>query len=173
MDGDVPVAARALRIEPATADHLRALLAGGDVFRDVYQLQVIDGYIEFDGVLERSLRQVTDSGADPVWLTHLFVAVDDQALIGLGGFKGPPHLGTVEIGYGIAPSYRGRGYATAAARALLDRAKAAAVSVVIAHTLAEPNASTRVLQRLGFRQIVVVEYPGVGATWRWERRLDA
>ena len=64
-------------------------------------------------------------------------------LLGSGGFAAPPAGRTVEIGYEIAPEFRGRGLGTAAARALVDRAvTTGAVDHVVAHTLPGPNPST-------------------------------
>jgi hypothetical protein len=45
--------------------------------------------------------------------------VQDGWTVGLLGFKGRPVDGVVEVGYGIVPSARGRGVATAAVRVLL------------------------------------------------------
>ena len=70
------------------------------------------------------------------WWTHLFVHTPDRALIGMGGYTGPPVNGAVEIGYGVASDYRDRGLATAAAAALIAWARAAGVRIVLAHTLA-------------------------------------
>jgi RimJ/RimL family protein N-acetyltransferase len=160
-----------MRIEPATAEHLRALLAGDDVFGARFGLTVAPGYLEYDGVLERLLADL-EAGADPAWSSQLFVHAADRALIGLGGFKGPPQDGVVEIGYGIAPAYRHQGYATEAARLMIDTARAAGVTTVIAHTLAEPNFSTRILTTLGFAQTATVADPdGGGPVWRWELPL--
>jgi [ribosomal protein S5]-alanine N-acetyltransferase len=159
-----------LRVEPATADHLRALIAGDDAFDERFGLHVAPGYLEFDGVLERMLADL-DGGADPAWNTYLFVHVADHAVIGLGGFKGPPADGTVEIGYGIAPEYRRQGYATEGAALLIETARAADVTTVIAHTLPETNFSTRVLTTLGFTQTSTERDPDEGDVWRWERPL--
>lgn len=159
-----------LHLVPATADHLRALIAGDDAFTERFGLRVAPGYLEYDGVLERMLRDL-DAGADPVWSTQLFVHVADSALLGLGGFKGPPADGTVEIGYGIAPEYRHQGYATEGAAILIETARAAGVTTVIAHTLPEPNFSTRILTTLGFTQTSTVSDPDEGDVWRWELPL--
>ena len=84
------------------------------------------------------------------WAT--FVSGEPPELVGWGGFKGPPKHGVVELGYEIAASRRGRGLATAAARAMVSEAFAdTRVTAVIAHTLAERNASNRVLENVGFR----------------------
>jgi RimJ/RimL family protein N-acetyltransferase len=55
---------------------------------------------------------------------------------------------------------------------MIERARAAGVTTVIAHTLAEPNASTRVLANLGFEHTQTIEDPEDGTIWRWERTLD-
>ena len=93
--------------------------------------------------------------ADPAsadWGSRLFVSCEPEELVGWGGFKGPPRDGVVELGYEIAESRRERGLATAATLALLAEAFAEPQVVkVIAHTLAEHNASNRVLEKAGFR----------------------
>lgn len=116
-------------------------------------------------------------GADP-WKHGFFVVERDSDLVvGSAGFKGPPDAdGVVEIAYGIVPSREGRGYATEAARALMQFAAAdSRVRVVRAHTLPEPNASTRVLTKCGFVHVGPVIDPEDGPVWRWElaaRHID-
>jgi [ribosomal protein S5]-alanine N-acetyltransferase len=76
---------------------------------------------------------------------------DPPELVGWGGFKGPPKDGVVEVGYEIAEARQGRGLATAATNAMVAEAFADdRVTKVIAHTLPERNASTRVLEKVGF-----------------------
>jgi RimJ/RimL family protein N-acetyltransferase len=171
MNDEMPATQTRLSVEPATADHLRALIAGADAFHDAYGYTVVDGYLEFPEALQSSLTWIQEDGVAPAWGPQLFIHADDRALIGLGGYKGPPSDGVVEIGYGIAPAYRGAGYATEAARILVERARSAGVTTVIAHTLAEPNASTRVLGHLGFTRTEIVDDPEDGTIWRWEKPL--
>jgi [ribosomal protein S5]-alanine N-acetyltransferase len=158
-----------LNLEVCKIPHLEALLAGEAAFKEQFQLQVIDGYIEFPGALEWMLKQL-QAGADPAWGSYLIIHRADRALIGLGGFKGAPdEEGMVEIGYGTAPEYRGKGYATEAARGLIDHAfMQASVQKVWAHTLAEPNASTHVLRKSGVENIGSFDDPEDGPIWRWE-----
>ena len=108
------------------------------------------------------------------WWTALFLLEEPRVVCGMGGFKGPPTAdGTVELGYSIAPPLRGRGLATAAARELVRLAFAdPRVAAVTAHTLAEPNASTRVLEKIGMRRIAELIDPAEHdqPIWRW--RLD-
>ena len=117
------------------------------------------------------LARVQSPSAD-VW-TLGFDLVDraTEAVIGTCGFVGPPGLDeTVEIAYGVEPAYEGKGYATEAAQALTAFAFASGrVRIVRAHTLPQPNASTRVLTKCGFRLVGDVMDPVDGLVWRWER----
>ena len=92
------------------------------------------------------------------------------AAVGSCAFKSPPDPdGVVEIAYGVDPSHQGRGYATEATQALVDYAFASGrVRRVIAHTLPEPNASTRVLAKCGFDFLGEVIDPDDGLVWRWK-----
>ena len=52
-----------------------------------------------------------------------YAVVAGEELVGSAGFFGPPdETGTVEIGYEVAPEFRGRGFGAAGARALVERA---------------------------------------------------
>lgn len=163
--------AGAVTVEAATAEQLRLLLEDVPGFESAYELRVAPGYLEFDGALAACLTAL-ENGMPARWWTHLFVHAADRALIGLGGYTGPPDDGTVEIGYGIAPAYRGRGLATAAAAELIARAGAAGVRTVRAHTLARPNPSTGVLTALGFTRTAEIDSED-GPIWRWELPLRA
>lgn len=167
----LPARRRALVVQPATVAQLAALIDGEVLFERIFGVTVVPGYVEFEGALRHSLEQITTGGVDPCWMTHLFIHQEDYALVGLGGYKGPPVDGAVEIGYAIAPSYRGQGLATAAASALVELARERGVATVLAHTLAEENPSTGVLRRLDFSRTGSVADPEVGAVWRWERSL--
>jgi RimJ/RimL family protein N-acetyltransferase len=124
----------------------------------------------FIGALQYSLNQIQGSLLWHPWLPYLFLFRPDQALVGLGGFKSVPNQErTVEIGYSVAPSYQGRGLATSAARQFIEIAfESKLVDCVCAHTLAEPNASTRVLEKCGMTKVSETIEPDVGNVWRWE-----
>jgi RimJ/RimL family protein N-acetyltransferase len=80
----------------------------------------------------------------------------------------------VEIAYGVAPGYQGRGYATEAAEALVAYALGSGrVRTVRAHTLPKANPSTRVLEKCGFKCLGEVIDPEDGAVWRWEKQPSA
>jgi ribosomal-protein-alanine N-acetyltransferase len=77
----------------------------------------------------------------------------DQRLIGIATFSPPhPHHRRVELGYTIARSHWGEGYATEAAQALVrfgfEQMKLVRIEAVC---LPEHSASARVLQKIGMR----------------------
>ena len=162
-----------LTLLPCALAHVEALIAGPQAFEEVFGLRVIDGYLEFPEALAFTLEQL-QAVATPEWGSHLFIHTIDKALIGLGGYVGAPDAnGQVEIGYGVAPAYRGQGYATEAAQSMIDNAFAhTEVQTVIAHTLAEPNASVQVLTKCGLRVIDTIESPEDGKLWRWAISRD-
>ncbi len=161
--------------------HVR-LCKGETYFRDGlrFQLDSVDSLKE----MLASIDEETRAQLSPAWLDmvanakesvawiHGF-AVHDRSTgdrVGSGGFKGPPSDGEVEIAYGIEEPFRGRGYATTVATALTNYAfgQTDAVTKVIAHTLPENNASTRVLTKCGFTNVGEVTDPDDGLVWRWE-----
>jgi signal peptidase I len=75
-----------------------------------------------------------------------------NTVVGDIGFHGPPDAsGTAEIGYSVVPSRRRRGYATEAARTLVDWAlRQPRVRRLVAGCLPDNLPSIRTLERLGF-----------------------
>jgi RimJ/RimL family protein N-acetyltransferase len=110
--------------------------------------------------------------AEPPWRGYLAVDAASRVVVGTCAFKGGPDAhGAVEIAYFTFPPHEGLGYATAMARALVAvAARDPGVRVVCAHTLPEPNASSRVLSKLGFVFVGDVPDPQDGPVWRWEYR---
>jgi RimJ/RimL family protein N-acetyltransferase len=159
-----------VEIIPCSIEQMQKLIEGADAFQSVYKLQVVDGYMPFAGALQYILNQMQTSQVEHPWLPYLFVFRPDRAVVGLGGFKTAPDAARrVEIGYSVAPSYQGRGFATSAARQLIEIAFASElVDCVCAHTLAEPNASTKVLTNCGMSKVSDAIDPEVGKLWRWE-----
>ncbi|UVS78716.1 GNAT family N-acetyltransferase [Actinokineospora sp. UTMC 2448] len=91
----------------------------------------------------------------PEWLGEhghrLIVERDGGLVIGSLGLFWPPADGVVEIGYGVVPSRRGRGYAAEATRALTEFALTApGVHTVRADVEPSNPASVRVLEKAGF-----------------------
>ena len=157
-----------VRALPARLDWLEALADGDEVFTDRFGIPVEPGWLDFPEVLPHAMAGARERDEDP-WGTYLYFDAADGALIGIGGFKGAPAGGEVELGYAIAPARRERGLATAVVAVLVRRAADAGVTMVTAHTLAEPNASTRVLAKSGFTRTAEIDDPDDGPIWRWER----
>lgn len=88
------------------------------------------------------------------WGIWIPVQRDENTIVGDAGFKGwPDREGTVEIGYGTAPSYRCGGYATEAVQALVRWAFShPEVKRVVAECAPGNAASIRVLEKNGFCQ---------------------
>ena len=87
----------------------------------------------------------------PDWGAYAIVRTEDGRALGGVGFHGPPSDGVVEIGYDLADSVRGHGYATEAALALCGYAlEQPGVELVVAHTEPANTASQAVVDRVGF-----------------------
>jgi ribosomal-protein-alanine N-acetyltransferase len=104
----------------------------------------------------------------PEWFGHLVIEGESQQMVGICSLKGPAVEGTVEIAYYTFPGFEGRGIGTAMARFTLDRAIGLQdVRRVTAHTAAEHNASTRILEKIGMRFVCEEMEDGI-AVWLWE-----
>ena len=130
---------------------------------------VAEGWADFPEVLPRLRNALRQGGIAHGWGTILFVLQDPRTLVGFGGYKGAPsEEGVVEIGCTVAPAFRRQGIASEVVRQLLARAFAEPrVRAVIAHTLAEPNPATRVLEKAGFQRIGERADPERGTIWHW------
>jgi ribosomal-protein-alanine N-acetyltransferase len=83
---------------------------------------------------------------------RLMIERDSGLVVGAIGLFWPPSEGNLEIGYGIVPSRRGRGYTTEAAKALTEFALAGpGVHTVFADVELTNPASMRVLEKAGFQ----------------------
>lgn len=97
-----------------------------------------------------------------------YVAVVDGQGVGGGAFVGPPTDNCVEIAYFTLKEHERRGYASQTAAGLVDIARHASPQVQLkAFTLMEQNASTRILQRLGFKVVGTSQDPDAGEVWEW------
>jgi ribosomal-protein-alanine N-acetyltransferase len=158
-----------IRLVAATFPLLKALNEDRSVFSELVGSPVPDGWPEFPEAIGFTLNQLQNAAeADRSWSMQYFVDHANGRLVGSGGFAAPPVGRAVEIGYEIAPEFRGHGFGSAAARALIERAVASGeVDHVIAHTLPGSNPSTGVLLSLDFEHVEDQEDPEVGVVWEW------
>ena len=107
----------------------------------------------------------------PPWSGYLALDRARDTIVGICSFTAPPDSeGVVEIAYFTFPGFEGVGVATAMAAELVACARSATgVRRLITHTLPEKNASTRILEKTGFRRFGDVIDPEDGLVWRWER----
>ena len=146
-----------LVLRPVAADDHAALLAHWDA-PDVRRF-LFDGAMlsaaEITEAFEDSTRDFGRAGYG-LWLVY---EKDSAGLIGTAGLRPLDHLG-LEIFYSLAPGSWGQGYATEAARAVLDHALG---SLGLPEVLAEVDegntASIAVIERLGMTEFEVV--PGL------------
>lgn len=124
-------------------------------------------------VARRALRLQAE-GVEARWSLPYAMIDEGGALVGACGFKGPPCLGVVEIGYAVAPSRRGRGIAAAAVAQLLQKAAAGGARRVLARINPDNAASSRVADKLGFvRGEVALDDDGEPlAQWLWPAAID-
>lgn len=98
----------------------------------------------------------------------LWTVLDDtDTVLGFTGAQPWPHtgygpVGEIEIGWRLGRAAWGRGYATAAARATLERVRAAGVTEVVAMVDARNARSLAVARRLGMRQAETFTTPVPG-----------
>jgi len=140
-----------IRLLPIEADHLHALVRGAQT---IGEFDIIPGALPPDFILIGALQDLA-AQHDPFWtLPRAFVATDRAEVLGVGGFKGAPVDGRIEIGYGVAESARGQGVATAAVCLLVKEvANRADIHTVLAETAEHNTASRRVLQKAGFQHL--------------------
>ncbi len=125
----------------------------------VRQLSPDDSWAEdfpFDGDVIGAtmfLRATAAHGDQRPFGHYVITRIADGQVIGGVGFKGQPENGSVEIGYGLAPSARGHGYAAEAALALIALAREHRLTRVAADTDNGNIASQRTLEHAGFTQI--------------------
>lgn len=89
------------------------------------------------------------------YFTWAVIERGSRLVIGDVGFKGPPNeLGAVDIGYGIAPCARGKGYATEAVLAAMAWAfEQPRVRRILAECLQDNAASIHILKKIGMKEM--------------------
>jgi GNAT superfamily N-acetyltransferase len=136
-----PLRTARLRLEPVTPGAAGAIVAG-----DLSGVTAGDGWPHEDTI--SGLSHAIKSGSPAGWLV-----VADDAVIGDCGTHGPADAtGCVEIGYGLAAPYRGRGYGSEVVAEITAWLLAQPeVSRVRARTAPGNLPSRRVLEKAGFR----------------------
>lgn len=160
-----------LKLIDGNLELLTAAIAGSEALERSLGVSVADGWAGFPEALPVLCASYSQHPEGQAWGSLFFVEPEAKMLVGLGGFKGAPSAeGVVEIGYAIAPAFRGQGLATDAVAQMVRRAfEDASIRAVDAHTLGHANPSTRVLEKSGFSKIAEATDPDEGTIWHWRR----
>ena len=154
----------------ATSKMLEAALQGDEVLGQLLSINIPGPWSGFGTAVFPYTLEKLKNPEEQNWWMYLVILKTENALIGTGGYKGAPtEEGMVEIAYEIAEAYRQRGLATEVAEALIEHAiKQEKVLTIWAHTLAENNASTKILENCGFIKTKELHDEEDGDIWRWE-----
>jgi RimJ/RimL family protein N-acetyltransferase len=160
-----------LNLVDGNLELLTAAVAGGEALEALLGVSVAEGWAGFPEALPVLCASYAKNPNGHTWGSLFFVDLHLRTLVGFGGFKGQPSPdAVVEIGYAIAPAFRGQGLATAAVAQMVKRAfEDANVRAVDAHTLGHANPSTRVLEKSGFQKLGEATDPDDGVIWHWRR----
>lgn len=157
-----------LEFIPAARKVLRYLATDPEEFAEEYDVRLHE---VSQAVAQQSLAFMKTFPYEtrPEWFGYLVVEEETRQMVGTCSLKGPPVDGAVEIAYYSFPGFEGRGIGTEMARFLVEHASTLPdVTAVIAHTAAERNASTRILEKIGMRLAGEEEEDGM-RVWRWEQ----
>ena len=100
--------------------------------------------------LQRWQKDMAGENRVAPWRARAIVRISDDNMIGHAGFHGPPDdTGMIEIGYAIFPAFRGNGYATEAARTLLDFAIELGATTFRASVSPDNAPSLAIVRKLG------------------------
>jgi ribosomal-protein-alanine N-acetyltransferase len=144
-----------LELIAATPELLRAELEGPAPLAARLEVAVPEAWpppLNTAETVEYTLRFLEGGPDREGWMSWYIVRLAGRVLVGQCGYCGRPEGGMVEVGYSLLDAHQKQGYATEAARALIERAFSRAdVDTVTAQTLPDLTPSLRVLERLGFR----------------------
>jgi RimJ/RimL family protein N-acetyltransferase len=158
-----------IRLLPIDSD-LQQTFHSPAAFEQQYACTYDDVVTIMDNVITQLQVLYAQAPRESRWGGYFAVDEDTRKVVGTCAFTDQPtNDGEIEIAYFTFPPYEGQGYATAMAVALVDIARRSPqVATILAHTLPEPNASTRILTKLGMTLRGEAVDPQAGPVWRWE-----
>jgi [ribosomal protein S5]-alanine N-acetyltransferase len=134
-------------------------------------LVISPDWLEAKWLMEMRLAKLRENPALEPWLLRAVGVRETRTMIGFIGFHtlpGADYLnsyapGSVEFGYTIFPDYRGKGYASEAAQALMDWAtREHHVTRFIVSISPANEPSLRIAKKFGFRKVGTVTDPEDG-----------
>lgn len=102
------------------------------------------------------------------WIGYFF-SNENNEIVGMGGYKGKPKNGSIEIAYGTFTEFEGKGIGTEICRQLVLLSKQTDTTLrITARTFIKDNSSSRILTKNGFVSIGHVYDEEDGDVWEWE-----
>ena len=150
---------RRLELRPGTITDLEAELSGTKALATALGAEIADNWpppLYDEPAMRWTLDHLRTGDIRPEYGLYYFLDVTGPTpvAVGVGGFKGDPDDGRVEIGYSVLPQFQRRGYASEAVGGFLDYAFSdMRVTEVIAETLPELIPSIGVLEKNGFELV--------------------
>lgn len=147
-----------VRIIHLTGPAFDALAAGDQAAAEAVSPVPLSAYLaspERRSTWRMRSRQAAADPSTAAWVTGVIWDEDRELAVGGAGFHGPPdEAGMVEIGYGVDPAQRRRGYARAALEVLLARAAAEPGVRTVRVTISPDNEPSRALAlQYGFVEV--------------------
>ncbi len=144
-----------LTLFPFSPTHYQAFKEGREALADCLGLTIPQEWTTFGQTLPRMGVRISNFPDEADWWAHFAAHCQQQFMIGIGGYKGPPDEDQrVEVFYEVFPPFRGQGYAKLLLQALVKRAQESQlVRQIIAHTQPGHTASEKVLTNAGFQSI--------------------
>jgi RimJ/RimL family protein N-acetyltransferase len=162
-------AAPRVRIVHLSAETLAALAEGDlDTATELSDLPLTPYTVSEEriSVWRRRAVQVVETPEDQPWVTGILLDDATGEVVGGAGFHAAPDEdGMVEVGYGVDPAYRRRGYARAALLLMIERARSEPTAHVFRVTVSPDNAPS-----LGL--VAQLPFVEVGEQWDEEDGLE-
>lgn len=161
-----------IRFVLLSAETMTALVAGDLAAASASAGTALSPYLLDEAWLWRiRLDDIARDPASAPWVARAVVDAQSGAVVGHGGFHGPPDAaGTVEVAYSVDPAWRRRGYARAILAALLERAaREPSVRTVRASIRPDNAGSLATIAGFGFRKSGEQWDPEDGLEWVFTR----
>jgi ribosomal-protein-alanine N-acetyltransferase len=158
-----------VRIVRLSPDAIAALAEGDLATADALSPVSLSPWLVSEGMVRTwqfRTQQAVESPEDLPWITGVLWDDEEQVAVGGSGFHGAPDAdGMVEVGYGVDPAYRRRGYARAALELAIERARSEPSVRILRATISPDNEASLALVR---------QYPFVenGEQWDEEDGLE-
>jgi RimJ/RimL family protein N-acetyltransferase len=152
-----------VRIVRLSPDAIAALAEGDLATADALSPVTLSAWLVSEGMVrtwQYRSRQAVESPEDLPWITGVLWDDDAQVAVGGSGFHGAPDAdGMVEVGYGVDPAYRRRGYARAALELAIEHARSEPSVHTLRATISPDNEASLVL---------IKQYPFVENGEQWD-----